>query len=80
MTHTPASAASAVDTGTPSAAAIFLLPKRRVLHGETLLCGSHHVVVRMPENTWDIEGNCGLWSVDLSSSRSRASVCNVGKT
>ena len=33
------------------------------LRGETLLCGSHHVSVRMPENTRDLEGNvaCGVW-------------------
>ena len=36
---------------------------RHALHGETLLCGSHHVVVRMLGNTWVLEGNvaCGLW-------------------
>ena len=32
------------------------------VHGETLLCGSHHVVVRRLEKTWDLEGNvaCGV--------------------
>ena len=37
--------------------------RRHALHFETLLCGSHHVV-RMPENTWDLEGNeaCVAWT------------------
>ena len=36
--------------------------RRHALHGETLLCGSHHVVVKRLENTWDLEGNvaCGV--------------------
>ena len=37
--------------------------RRHGLHGETIVCGSRHVVVRMHENTWDLEGNvaCGVW-------------------
>ena len=36
--------------------------RRHALQGETFLCGSHHVVVRRLENTWDLEGNvaCGV--------------------
>ena len=45
-----------VDCGKPSLVAIFLAPKPRVAMRpmETLLCGSHHVVVGMPENTCDL--------------------------
>ena len=38
--------------------------RRHALHGETILCVSHHVVVKRLENTWDLEENvaCGVWT------------------
>ena len=37
--------------------------RRHALHGDTLSCVSHHVVVKRLENTWDLVGNvaCGEW-------------------
>ena len=69
-----------VASGTPSAAAVYLAPKPRFAMRSTAKRSSaDRTMLWEGLKTLVIWGTCGLWCVDMLSSRSCASVCNVKK-